>query len=198
MDAENLEPDVPLIALPKEFYNSDTGQPIAHCIMCNRFLLENGVTYMIEKAIKQHHELNFAEPIFEYAMCMACAIKMNAALSEESRMRINDYFGRHVNFERRRAALERKSATEIQPWIEHCLIKNTPIHESGEYQLVAQCYGDKLLMTSMPFALSLEALEEMSGLLSAKSQGEMDDFIGRYFSGPPEVAELLKKKFVLI
>ena len=77
MDAEkNLEPDVPLIALPKQFYNSETGQPIAHCIMCNRFLLEDGVTYMIEKAIKQHHELNFSEPIFEYAMCMACATKM--------------------------------------------------------------------------------------------------------------------------
>ena len=198
MDSENYQPELPLLDLPREFYNSETQQPIANCLMCNRFLLSPGTTYMIEKAIKQHHELNFSEPIFEYAMCMDCAVKMNAALSEESRMRISAYFQTHVNFEKRREQLMQANSREITPWIERCLVKNTVITSCREYQLVAQCYGSQLLMTDMPFALSIEAMEEMSELLSAKSRGEMDDFIGQYFSGPPEVAELLKKKFVLL
>ena len=55
-----------------------------------------------------------------------------------------------------------------------------------------------MVLTAMPLALSLSAMEEMTSLLSEKSLGEIDDFIGKYFSGPPEVAALLKKKFVMV
>lgn len=194
---DDQEPLAQAIPVPSELYSSDTGKPLDRCLMCNAHLLEDGVLYMVEKSIKQHPEMQLKEPIFEYAMCMTCAIQMNESLSEESRQRIGAYFAKHANLAGRSEALLNQERS-LKPWIERCAIKGTLISEAREYQVVAQCEGKNLVFGYMPFALSIEAMEEMSELLSAKSRGEMDDFIGRYFSGPPEVAELLKKKFVLV
>jgi hypothetical protein len=186
------------IKIPKVLYSSDTGKPFEKCMMCSKFLLDDGTPYFIEKAIKQHPEVKVKEIIFEYAMCADCMVMMNQSLSEESRANINAYFEQHGNLAVRREKLLQKKTLRIDAWINRCVIKDTPIRQSGEYQVVAQCSGKHLLFTYMPFALSMQAMEEMTALMSAKSLGEMDDFIGKYFSGPPEVAELLRKRYVLI
>ncbi|RAV99444.1 hypothetical protein DQQ10_19690 [Pseudochryseolinea flava] len=195
MAEENQDPK--LVPIPPTFHASDTGKPFDHCLMCNQYLLDEGTPYMIEKAVKQHPEMNVVETIFEYAMCMFCAIRMHESLSVESRERISAYFQSNVNFEKRHFDLLGQT-DDIANWIGKCAVKRTPISESSEYQLVAQCEGKNLVFSAMPFALSLAAMEEMSSLLSAQSLGEIDDFIGKYFSGPPEVAALLKKKFVMV
>ena len=46
----------------------------------------------------------------------------------------------------------------------------------------------------MPFAVSLAAMDEIAALLSEETLGEMDDFIGTHFSGPPELADILLKR----
>ena len=198
MDLPESNPISQYIRIPKIFFSSDTGKPFSHCLMCAKFLLQDGTAYMIEKAVKQHPEMNVTETIFDYALCMDCAIKMNAALSVESRERIGAYFAAHANLAERREALLKKKTLRVQPWLSRCVIKNTPIAESPEYQLVAQFDGKHLLFTDMPFALSFAAMDEMGELMSEKSRGEMDDFIGKYFSGPPEVAEILRKRLVLV
>ena len=185
------------IEIPEIFCSSETGKPFEHCLMCNRSLLEDNVAYMVEKMFKQHEEFKIKEVVFEYALCMECAIKMNQSMSEESRQRVAAYFEQHANLMGRAELLSRESF-DITPWINKCFVKNTPIAESAEYQLVAECRGKSLLFTYMPFALSMEAMSEVTALLSAKSLGEMDNFIGKYFTGPPEVAELLKRRLVLI
>jgi hypothetical protein len=38
----------------------------------------------------------------------------------------------------------------------------------------------------------------MTALLSEKSLGEIDDFTGKYFTGPPEVSAILKRRLILI
>jgi hypothetical protein len=195
--SDDSHPEPLSIPIPEAFRSSETGTFFDRCLMCNQYLLDNDTPYMIEKAVKQHPELNVVEPIFEYAMCMSCAMKMHEALSVESRQRISAYFQSNVNFEKRHAELL-ENKRDISDWISTCIVKNTAIAHSGEYQLVAQCQGKGLLLTAMPFALSLAAMEEITGLMSAKSLGEIDDFIGQYFSGPPEVAALLRKKFVLV
>jgi hypothetical protein len=43
----------------------------------------------------------------------------------------------------------------------------------------------------MPLAISFEAMEEMNSLLSDETRQEMDDFMGKYCSGPPDIAALL-------
>jgi hypothetical protein len=183
--------------IPEAFRSSETGNLFDRCLMCSVYLLDEGTPYMIEKAVKQHPEKNVVEPIFEYAMCMSCAMKMHEAMSVESRERISAYFHANVDFEKRHIDLI-QNKDDVSSWIGNCIVKNTAIAHSGEYQLVAQCQGRELMFTAMPFALSLAAMEEITGLMSAKSLGEIDDFIGQYFSGPPEVAALLRKKFILV
>lgn len=194
MNLPELELINHFIRIPKVFRSSDTGKPFEHCVVCHKFLLTDGTPYMIEKAIKQYPELKVQEVIFEYALCLDCVVMLNASLSEESRERINAYFENHGNMPTRRTALLKKKTLRIQPWINRCLIKNTPISKCSEYQLLAQCDGKHLLFTYMPFALSMEALDEITSLMSEKSLGEIDDFMGKYFSGPPEIAEMLKKR----
>ena len=195
-------PEIDLIdqymRIPKVFRSSETGQPIAHCMVCNRYLLEDGTPYMIEKAMKQYPDLKLKEVIFEYAVCFKCSMMMTEALSEETRQRVDDYFTRHVDFVKRRSNLLQRKTKRVQPWLSRCLIKDTPISASREYQLVGQFDGKHLLFTYMPFALSMEAMDEITNLISNKSMGEIDDFMGKYFSGPPEIAELIRKRpFVL-
>ena len=46
----------------------------------------------------------------------------------------------------------------------------------------------------MPFIIGDEAMEEMQGLLSQKTQDELDRFVDDNFGLPPELKELLKDK----
>lgn len=194
----NQEPGKQHIRIPKSLYSSDTGKPIDKCLMCERYLLAEGTTYMIEKAVRQAGDPKITEVIFEYAMCFECMVKMNNALSTESRQRINQYFETHADLHARGEALLQRKRLTLKPWIDKCLIKNTPIASSAEYQIVCQCEGRNVVFGYMPFALSFEAMDEITNLLSAQSLGEIDDFMGKYFTGPPEVSEILKRRLVLI
>ncbi|MBT1705019.1 hypothetical protein [Chryseosolibacter indicus] len=198
MEVPEFETTNNFIRIPKTFRNSETGKLFSNCLVCEKYLLNEGTPYVIEKAVKQHHEVKVKEVIFEYAMCMECVVVMNNALSNESRERIQNYFAENTNLEYRSEELLKHKSLRTNRWVSHCLIKKTPISKSPEYQLVAQCDGKYMVFTAMPFALSMEAMGEISSLLSAKSLGEMDDFIGRYFTGPPEVSEILKKRLILV
>jgi hypothetical protein len=198
MDLPELGPISQYTRIPKILCSSDTGKPFTNCMVCNQYLLNDGTPYVIEKAVKNHKDLKVKEVIFEYAMCLSCSVKMNSSLSEESRQRIDTYFQENTDLAKRRARLLGKKTIRPNDWINRCVIKDTPIRNSGEYQIVAQCDGKHMLFSYMPFALSMEALDEISSLLSAKSLGEIDDFMGKYFTGPPEVSEILKKRFVLV
>lgn len=191
-------PDLSPIYIPKILHNSDTGEPFQQCLVCSKLLLIDATSYFIEKAVRQVPEMNVTEVIFEYALCQECMVKMNATLSVESRERIGQYFVKHVDFSARRTQLLESKNFSIRAWISHCVIKGTPIENTREYQIVAQCDGKHLLFGYAPFALSLEAMEEITGLMSAQSLGEIDNFMGKYFSGPPEVAELLKRRLIIL
>jgi hypothetical protein len=179
------------IDIPPFLFSSDTGAPHERCMVCNKELLKDGYPYFIEKSVRQVPELGTSEIIFEYALCFSCSATLNAALSETSRQRITEYFARNGRFVTRREKLHDAPVSE---WVAHCLIKDTPIATTPEFQIVAQCSGKKLVIHDMPFAVSLEAMDEIAALLSEATLGEMDDFIGKYFTGPPEVAELLLKR----
>lgn len=160
-------------------------------MVCNAELLHDGFPYFIEKSVRHFPELGTSEVIFEYAICLSCSASLNAALSETSRQRMASYFAEYGRFDARRQKLQDAPVNE---WITHCLIKDTPIANSPEYQVVAQCSGKLLVVHDMPFAVSLEAMDEIAALLSEETLGEMDDFLGKNFTGPPELAELLLKR----
>lgn len=186
------------IKIPKQLYSSETKKPFSNCMVCDRYLLEDGTPYMIEKAVKQVQEMKHSEVIFEYAMCMSCSTMMNNSLSTESRERINAYFSQRVNLPKRRQNLLKGKRLSFKKWVSRCVINDTPISRTREYQIVAQCEGKHLLFAYLPFAISMEAMDEISSLMSEKSLGEIDDFMGKYFTGPPEVSEVLKRRPVLI
>lgn len=183
-------------AIPKLFQKAEGGL-LSECIMCNKNLIEPAQDYIIEKAVRVIPQYKKTEVIFEYAMCMTCAEAMRNELSVESRQRIEAYFAQHVNLEKRVALLQPKRAP-FKNWVANCLIKGDPIKKSTEYSLYAHGYGKKLVYDFFPYAISGEVMEEVNELLSEKTREVLDDFIGKHFSGPPEVAEILKKRPVLI
>ena len=185
--------------IPRIFYSSETGRPFEHCMVCNTYLLADGMSYAVEKVIRQVPSLKNKETLFEYAVCSACMFTMYNKMSVESRQKIQEYFLKHDAQNQRRKDLSNNQNSRTQSWIKHCFIHDTLISEAPEYQLTAQFTGKHLNKDHMPFAISFEAMEEMNSLLSDETREEMDDFIGEYFSGPPEIAALLKsKRLVLI
>ena len=198
MNLPDLTLENEFIPIPRAFRCHETGKAFSNCMVCNEYLLRDGTPYMIEKAFRQIPEMKLKDVIFEYAICALCAAKMQQAMSVESRQRISAYFQEHTNLVKRRNDLLETKPRRVKAWIDHCVIKGTPLAKSPEYQIMAQCDGKHLLFAYLPFALSLEAMNEMTSLLSEKSLGEIDDFMGKYFTGPPEVAAILKRRLILV
>jgi len=182
--------------IPKIFHKADGGL-LSECIMCNRNLLSPAQDYLIEKAVRVYPEVKKSEVIIEYAMCMPCAEAMRNELSAESKQRIEAYFAQHVNLKKREVLLKPKKAP-FKNWIGHCLVKDTPINKSIEYSIYAHGFGKKMVYDFFPYSISGEVMEEVSNLLSVKTREVLDDFIGKHFSGPPEIAEILKRRPVLV
>lgn len=174
------------------FYNSDTGKPFENCLVCNCNLLEEDTLYLVERAIKKYNALETSSVIFEYAMCMSCAMRMNEVLSEESKNKVEAYFAQHVNMHQRIADNKEQYGTDVNKWVEHCMLKNTHESETEEYQLYGMFSGNTMLFTEMPYMLSGEAMDEITNLMSNKSLGDIDDFIDQFFGLPPEVRDAIK------
>jgi len=178
--------------LPKLFISEETGRPFDACLVCGKYLLQEGTPYVIEKSYRNLEEFDSSELLFEYAICLACANKFSESLSEETKERITNYLS---NSGISPLALS-EGADLVEPMT--CAIKRTPIRQSAEYQLIAHCNGTQLSSSLPPFAVGFAAMEEMAELLSDKSRDELDGFIGQHFSGPPDVAEILRRRPVLI
>jgi hypothetical protein len=78
------------------------------------------------------------------------------------------------------------------------MVSGETIIKSKEYSLYAHAFGKKLVYDLFPYAVSGGVMEEVNDLISEKTREILDDFIGRHFSGPPEVAEILKRRPVLV
>lgn len=164
--------------------------------MCDRYLLD-GADYLIEKSIRTLPSPARTETLFEYAICMDCAERMRKQLSKESLQRISAYFSERVNIKFRLEFIAEPDTT-FRDCVSHCLLTDVPIKKEREYSLYAQCQGKRLVYGVFPYAVSEAVMEEVNTLLSAKSREVLNGFIDRYFSGPPEVAELLRKRPVML
>ena len=180
--------------IPEIFHSDATGQPIKNCIMCGIGLGDHGTPYVIEKAFRHHKKFNQTDTLFEYAVCFDCYEKMSVSLSKDSMAKLQSFFSKHIDLEQRRKTLLEKDEIEIGDWLDHCVITGKEIKECAEYQICAQCDGPHLLFTHLPFALSEEALLEMSEQLSAKTKEELDRFQDDFLGLPPELKELFKDR----
>ncbi|MCA6075325.1 hypothetical protein [Fulvivirga sedimenti] len=183
--------------IPEIFQSYATGTLFDRCIECDRYLLDKEIPYFIEKAIKKYEGLRGYDVIFEYAICINCADQMRQKMSLESMQKIGQFLEKNMNQKRRNELIE-DFPDEPEKWIDECLITGASREETAEYQIYAQCIYDRLLLPAMPYMISHMVLDKLANLLSDKTLGEMDDFIGRHFGPPSEFEVGPRKKIILV
>lgn len=172
--------------IPKEFYDSTTKTPLAHCKRCKKELLVSHAEYVIEKVVKRIDGIE--QVLFEYAICMDCIKDVQDEISEESAENIKQHM------------LAKMEAVRDRPFegTNACLWSGIPREELDEFQLIAKCVGDKTFSFQPPFMVSGAMMEELDGLLSAKTRDTLDRFMDDNFGPPPEFRELFRKSDLIL
>ncbi|MDC1067771.1 hypothetical protein OAQ99_01285 [Candidatus Kapabacteria bacterium] len=182
------------IEIPDEFHSFETKKPFTNCVVCEKNLIEIGIHYFVEKSVKKYPNSSAFDIIFEYAICLECALEMRETLSKDSMEKIDSFFDEKVNLLSRWKSLTRDGKYDINDWVSNCLITNKPVKDLNEYQIYAHCESDRMLFSLMPYVVSGEVIDHVSGLLSQKTKDELDGFMGKYLGPPPSIREILKDK----
>ena len=172
------------VPVPKIFYSFEKEGIFTNCSVCDSFLLEEGVSYFIEKAFKG------TEVIFEYAMCDNCREGMGEEISLESMMNLGNYFMENVDMHERYETLIAQFDNSIKPWVEKCLFTEKQRGECESYQICALCEGSKLIVSFLPFMVSSGAAEEMQELMSKKTRESFDGFIRDVLNPPVDFKDI--------
>ena len=182
--------------IPEIFYSFDSKSPFERCIDCDSYLLDGHVDYFIEKAVKKYAGFDVTDVIFEYAICMPCAMQLHERMSTESRQSIEMFMMQNMRHEARGVMVE-NNPDQSESSLEECLITGLNKSDVEEFQIFAHCRGEKLLVPAMPYMISGKALDQMTELLSDKTLDEMDGFIGKHF-GPPGDFEVNPTRRVIL
>jgi len=173
--------------IPEVFYSDKSSKPFENCILCDKFLLEKGTLYVIEKAIRRYEKFNTTDTIFEYAMCLSCYADMWKSFSDSSKAKMQEYFDKNVNLDAQRARLAEKESLRVDDLLSRCFVKGTAVEEMSQYQICCQCDGSEILPGSLPLMISGEVADEIANLLSNKTLGEIGGFMDEFISLPPEL-----------
>lgn len=187
-----------IIKIPHIFYSDANDKPFSNCIDCNKYLLTEGQQYIVEKVIKKYKDYDSSDTLFEYAICIACYLKLANSFSKLSIQRTEEYFEKNVDLESRRKNILQKKDDDINEWISNCLIKGTQVEDISEYHIACHCDGNNMILTHLPYLISGEAIEEIQELLSTETRDEIDGFIKDNFDYPPEIKDILKDQPVFI
>ena len=203
------------VPLPEPFYSDDTEAPFAECLVCDRSLLGGTTEYLIEKAYRRFSAYDVQETVFEYAICLECHLEIAASFSETSRHRCDAYFDEHVDLADRAVRLLQDPATptdaddrtdapllqsgplvrpdvgpedvNLDDWLDRCVVHETPRGDLDEYQILAYCVGDELLLTHLPLVIGGTAMDEIVQRLSNETIDELGGFRDEYFGLPPDL-----------
>ncbi len=156
------------------------GQLFEACKQCGQSLQNPPQAYTLEKVFKRYPNVAQPQVLFEYAICDTCAGEIKEEFSEESAKNIQRFFAEKLQ------GRQEGLPDDIDERLNTCLFLNTPLAEEQEYAVVARGFGDKMLQSHYPFAISLTAMDELSELISAKTRDLLDDFVERNFTSPPE------------
>lgn len=192
------------IDIPPLLHCPNTHGLLRQCLLCEEDLLESNQPYLIEKAFVQPLSTAQTQTLFAYAICMNCATTMRQQMSRESLAKLESFMQAGVEKDHRLLPEEFTSPQQIDQWFDHCAFTGTPIEELTEYQVIAICQGDQLLLTNdpseqrLPLIIGGEILEQITELLSTETRETLDRF-GDLLSGiPPEWEELFGRKPILL
>ncbi len=170
--------------IPKEFYSFETKEPFTHCIECEKYLLD-GADYMVEKAMKRYEGFTAVDTVFDYAICVECAMKMRDEFSKESMLKMEDYFKNHMPV----PVYPVEEELDMKDCLGKCMVKKVDISETSEYQIFAYCRGNKLMKNIAPYMISSFAIDEMVELLSKPTTDFLNGFYNKHFSPDPSLME---------
>lgn len=186
------------IEIPGQFFSDSEGKPFENCLVCNKYLLDEGTSYFIEKALKTYKDYDFYSTVYEYAICSDCHLKMQDKMSEESKMNLQRYYSETLNQKAAEPIYINPHDFNLDEWLSKCFFKGKSVKEMKEYQVVAQFNGAKMVLNMPPMVIGEEALNEMSALLSEKTIDEMNGFRDKFLGPPPDIEELIYGKRLIM
>lgn len=178
-------------SIPEEFYSFNTGQPFCECSDCGKDLLEPGVVYVIEKAIRQYAGYTAKDVIFEVAICLECVERIKDEISAESMRNMMKFYEEMM-----------MNGAQVEPGdsLTKCAATGTPRKELTNYQINALCNGTELSPLQPPYLISGEVLDEMNDILSDATRDFLDDYQQKFIGPSPEwiTDDVPGGRFVLI
>lgn len=177
------------VSIPQSFYDSETGTPFEQCLVCNRRLLDGSTEYLIEKGSRHYDDYDVTETVFGYALCLDCHATISRSFSTLSKQRCEDYLSTHIDLSERAAALLGTDSTDPDRWTDHCIVHDTPKEALQEYQMLALCHGERMILTHLPLMIGEPALNELTQRLSNETLDELGGFRNEYFGLPPELEQ---------
>ncbi len=189
---KNFEP------IPKVFYSEESEAPIEHCTFCNKYLLEDGVQYLVEKAFKNYKDKDVRDVIFEYAICLECHGKLRETMSKKSLGAIERYFSGRIDLEARRKKFDEAEDYVLDNWLRQCILSGEEVKGLDEFQIIGQFDGRDMVYHHLPYAISGNMIEAITDILSAETKDELDDFMQDIIGPSPEFDELFSPTRTLI
>ncbi len=169
--------------IPKAFHSFENEGLFTHCIECERELLKGDCDYVIEKAVRNYQGFKAEDVIFDYAICIDCAIEIQKRMSKESMQKIQEYM--QVQLLKGQRELQNRDLTDVDGLYSKCMFTDEDKSNCEEYQVFAFCRGDKLNLQMPPYMVSGPILDEISELLSDETRDELNGFFNKHFSPAP-------------
>lgn len=181
------------LTIPKLFYDSLSRQPFASCQVCEKELLESNSEYIVEKVFRKNPLNAKMEIMFEYAICYGCAINLANSYSDKSKENMQRYFMEQMQGHFQEVS-SRPLTSEIDVYdqLSTCAFSGKHVSELDEYQIVGRFRGGFLDANEQPFLLGADSMDDVGDLLSNETLDIIDDFTGKYLTGPPEFRDLFK------
>jgi ribosomal protein L40E len=175
------------VPIPPAFYADDTEAPFEECLVCEQTLRDGATEYVIEKGYRSFAAYDVKETVFGYALCMRCHATLSRSFSAESKRRCQAYLSEHVDLQARTKALFDEDSVDPDRWTQRCIVHGTRKEHLEEYQVLAHCHGEDLLLTHLPFLIGGPAIDELVQRLSNETIDELGGFRDEHFGLPPEL-----------
>ncbi len=184
--------------IPSIFYSERSEEPFKFCNVCHKELVDSEEKYIIEKAYQQDLSNMKRSLVFEFAYCVDCLENMQAEFSGESKQKLDAYFEKNTDLDKRQEGLTKNKLFDVDIWLQTCIVKNKSIDEVEEFQILALCEGGDMLYHYFPYMICGDAMNEISNLLSNKTLDILNNFLIDNIDVPPELEEIFKTKKLLL
>lgn len=181
------------ILIPRLFYESISNMPFTKCQVCEKDIVQTDSEYMIEKVFRKNPVSGKMEAMFEYAICFSCALAMTNSYSAKSKENLQRYFSEQLQGSFEQISHKRiTNELDVYEQLSTCAITGKHVSELEEYQIIGRFKGSYLKTEELPFMLGSGSMDEVTDLLSNETIDNMDDFTGKYLTGPPEFRDFFK------